>query len=133
MVTVFRRASGDKGLVGVWRGESSKTNAPVEMVYEIVGSDGVKVTTRGANPTSYAAMLSSKPVAVIGDAVISGSMMAVRQVDGSTLEFTTSRDGTITGRSMRRVSSDGKLMTVTSTQLGPNAAKEPQVSVFVKQ
>ncbi len=131
--TVFRRASGDKGLVGLWRPVSSKSSTPPEIIYELVASNGLKLTTRGIAPSTVTAMLDNKPVAIVGDSVISGTMSAVRQVDGSTLEFTTSREGTVTGRSHRVVSPDGKTMTVTTTQLGPNASKEPQVSVFVKQ
>jgi hypothetical protein len=131
--TVFRRESGDKGLVGRWREESSKSNTAPEVVYEAVGSNGIKVTNKGGNPTTTTAMLDNKPVAVVGDAVISGTMNAVRQVDGSTLEFTLSREGTAVGQSVRVVSADGKMMTVTNTNLGPNASKEPNVTVFVKQ
>ena len=131
--TVFRRASGDSGLVGLWKPESTKTDTPQEVVYEAVGSNGLKVTTRSGNSNTVTAMLDSKPVPVVGDAVISGTMAAVRQVDVSTLEFTNSREGTATGKSIRVVSPDGKTLTVTNTQLGPNASKEPQVSVYLKQ
>jgi hypothetical protein len=131
--TVFRRESGEKGLVGRWRAESSKSNTAPEVVYEAVGTNGIKLTTRGGNPTTVTAMLDNKPVAVVGDAVISGTMTAVRQVDESTLEFSGSREGTATGKSVRVVSPDGKTMTVTNTNLGPNASKEPFVTVWVKQ
>ncbi len=130
---VFRRASGDKGLAGLWKPQSSKASSPPEASFEALGGDRIKVTTRGGNPTTVTAPLNNTPVPVLGDAVISGTMTAVRQVDASTLEFTNSREGTVTGKSVRTVSADGKLMTVTNTQLGPNASKEPQVSVFVRQ
>ena len=130
---VFRRASGDKGLAGVWKPQSSKVSSPPEVTYEVVGGDRIKVTTTGANPTMVTAPLNNTAVPVVGDAVISGTMTAVRLVDASTLEFTNSREGTVTGKSVRTVSADGKLMTVTNTQLGPNASKEPQISVFVRQ
>jgi hypothetical protein len=130
---VFRRASGDKGLVGLWTPESSKSSTPPEVVYETVGANGLKISTRLANPSTVTAMLDGKPVPVTGEAVISGTMTAAKQLDASTLELTNSREGTVTGKSVRVVSADGKTMTVTTTQLGPNASKEPQVSVFVKQ
>lgn len=131
---VFRRESGDQGLVGRWRAESSKSSTPPQATYEAVRSGGIKVTSITAgNPTTITATLDSEPVAVTGDAVISGTMTAVRQVDASTLEFTGSREGTVTDKSVRVVSPDGRVMTVTNTQFGPNARKEPVVTVFVKQ
>jgi hypothetical protein len=130
---VYRRETGDKGLVGRWRGESSKTTRAPEVTVEAVGSNGVKVTTRGGTPTTFTAMLDNKPVALAGDAIIPGTMTAMKQVDASTLEFTQSREGTVIGKSVRVVSPDGKVMTVTTTQFGPNASKEPVVGVFVKQ
>ncbi len=133
VTAVFRRESGDQGLAGRWKAESFKSSAPLRMTYEAAGSNGIKLTVRGGNPTTTTAMLDNKPVPVVGEAVISGTMTAVRQVDESTLEFTASRQGTTTGKSVRVVSADGKTMTVTSTDLGPNASKEPSVTVFVKQ
>jgi hypothetical protein len=120
-------------LVGLWRPESTKATSAPEVVYEAVGSNGLKITTRGGNSTTVTAMLDNKPVAVVGDAVIPGTMIAVRQVNDSTLELTNSREGTVTGRSVRVVSPDGKTLTVTNTQLGPNASKEPQVLVYTRQ
>jgi hypothetical protein len=130
---IYRRETGDKGLVGRWRAESSKTTRAPEAIIEGVGSYGIKVTTRGGNTTAFTVMLDNKPVGVVGDAIIPGTMTAVRPVDASTLEFTQSREGVVTGKSVRVVSPDGKTMTVTTTQYGPNASKEPTVSVFVKQ
>lgn len=133
VTAVFRRESGNQGLAGRWKAESFKSSAPLRMTYEAAGSNGIKLTVSGGNPTTTTAMLDNKPVPVVGEAVISGTMTAVRQVDESTLEFTASRQGTTTGKSVRVVSADGKTMTVTSTDLGPNASKEPSVTVFVKQ
>jgi hypothetical protein len=131
---VYRRESGDQGLVGRWRAESSKSSTAPQVVYEAVGANAIKVTTGGGgNPNTVTATLDAKPVAVVGDAVISGTMTAVKAIDASTLEFTGSREGTVTDKSVRVVSPDGKMMTVTFTPFGPNASKEPVVSVFVKQ
>jgi hypothetical protein len=40
------------------------------------------------NPAMFMVMLDNKPVAVIGPALIPGTMIAARQIDGSTIEFT---------------------------------------------
>jgi hypothetical protein len=130
---VFQRASGDQGLVGLWKAQSVKNTIPPQVTYEAVGSNGIKMTTRGGNPITVTATLDNKPAPVVGDAVISGTMNAVRQVDASTLEFTQSRRGTVSGKSVRTVSPDGKTMTVTTTNYGPNASKEPVVAIFIKQ
>lgn len=78
-----------------------ETNTSQEVVYEAVGANGLKITTRSGNANTVTVMLDAKPVPVVGDAVISGTMIALRRVDESTLEFTNSREGTVTGKSVR--------------------------------
>jgi hypothetical protein len=69
----------------------------------------------------------------MGQAVISGTMIAYKRIDDHTLASTSSRNGVVTGNSTVALSADGKVMTVTTTRVGPNAGKEPSVSVYDKQ
>jgi len=81
----------------------------------------------------YIAALDSKPVAVTGPAVISGTMVALKAVDAQTLEVAQSREGVSTGKQTIVISADGKTMTSTAVNLAPNASREPSVTVFDKQ
>jgi hypothetical protein len=128
----YRRISGDKGLAGRWKPESSKTDTPPQVKYEAVGTNGLKVST-AEDTTSFTVMLDSKPAPLIGPAVIPGTMVAAKQVNPSTIEMTNSREGVDTRKSTRTLSSDGKTLTVTDIAFGPTASKEPSVSVYLKQ
>ncbi len=105
---------------------------PQQTIIEAVGANGLKITLTALQST-VTLMLDGKPAAVVGRSVIPGTMTAARQVDGSTIEFTNSREGVETGKTIRAISADGKTMTVTSTELGAITSKEPFVQVFVKQ
>lgn len=129
---VYRRTAGDQGLAGRWIAESFKTDLPPQMVIEAAGANGLKITSTNIDSTITFA-LDGKPVPVVGLAVIPGSMVAAKQTNSSTIEFSNSREGTETGKTLRTISADGKTMTVTSTELGANSGKEPFVQVYVKQ
>jgi len=81
----------------------------------------------------WTAALDDKPVAVTGGATISGTMIAIKKVDDHTIASTGSRNGTVTSNGTWKLSSDGKVLTVTTTQVGSGAGKEPSVSVYEKQ
>lgn len=129
---VYRRTAGDQGLVGRWNPQSFKTDLPPQMIIEAASANGLKITSTNIDSTITVAM-DNKPVPVVGLAIIPNSMVAARQTDPSTLEFTNSREGVETGKTVRTLSADGKTMTVTSTELGSAAGKEPFVQVYVKQ
>jgi hypothetical protein len=129
---IYRRVAGDRGLIGRWQAESFKIELAPQLVIEMTGANALKITSTNLDST-VALALDNKPVPVVGATVIPGSMVAARQTNASTIEFTNSRDGIETGKTVREISADGKTMTVTSTELGPNAGKEPFVQVYVKQ
>jgi len=134
--TAYQRLSGDaQGLVGRWKAQSFKTNNPAVQKYEPAGTNGLKFSAANNEPTdtTYTVMLDGKPVPVVGAAVIPGTMTAARAVDDRTIEFTNSREGVVSGKSVRQLSTDGKILTVTNTTVGPNASTEPSVFVYVKQ
>lgn len=132
VTTVYSRSSGEgTGLAGTWKAESRHSNNPSQITMSAVGTSSLKWSS--AAGLTYTAALDDKPVAVTGPAVISGTMVAYRQVDDHTLASTGSRNGVVTGNSTMTLSPDGKTLTVTTTAVGPSAGKEPSVSVYEKQ
>jgi hypothetical protein len=132
----YQRVSGDaQGLVGRWKPVSFKTDNPDVIKYEPAGTNGIKFSDASNLPTDTTSTvtLDGKPVPVIGAGVIAGTMTAAKRVDDRTLEFTQSRDGIVSGKSIQQLSADGKTLTVTETSVGPNASAEPSVIVYVKQ
>jgi hypothetical protein len=128
----FQRASGDAtGLVGRWRGQSYKSTNPGQVRYERVGANALKFSNDVGD--SYTLTFDDKPVTMTGAAVISGSMIAAKMTDDRTIETTSSRFGTVTARGKRVLSPDGRTLTVTNVNVGPNATPEPSVTVYVKQ
>jgi hypothetical protein len=132
----YQRVSGDaQGLVGRWKPMSFKTDNPDVVKYELAGANGIRFSDASNMPTdvTFTATLEGKPMPVVGAAVIAGTMTAAKRVDDRTLEFTQSRDGVVSGKSIQQLSADGKTLTVTETSVGPNASAEPSVIVYVKQ
>jgi hypothetical protein len=128
---VFRRTSGDaQGLVGIWKPESMHSTVASQIKYEAVGTGRLKGSSDQG--VTFTLALDGKPVAVTGPAVISGTMVAGKQIDGHTLELTNSREGVPTAKSITVISGDGKVVTVTTTNLGA-ASAEASVAVFEKQ
>jgi hypothetical protein len=128
---VYQRMSGDAGgLVGRWKPLSVKSTRPAEVRFERAGNALKFSDDIGGG---YTLTLDDKPVAVNGLAVIAGSMIAATMADERTIETTSSRLGVVTARGTRTVSSDGKMLTVTVLNVGPNASTEPSVTVYVKQ
>jgi hypothetical protein len=128
----FRRLSPEpKGLVGIWKAESIKNDSPVVLKYEPSGKDSVKVT--GNLGQTYTLTFDGKPAAVLGPGMIPNMTIAAKPINDHTLETTSSREGVAVGKAMIVLSDGGKVMTVTSTQLGANNSGEPSVAVYEKQ
>ena len=69
--TVYRRTSGDgPGLAGVWHAESTHSDNPASLRYEVAGN-----ALKFSNPAgvTYTLTLDGKPISVNGPAVISGT------------------------------------------------------------
>lgn len=128
---VYQRIAGDAGgLAGRWKPLSVKSTRPAEVRFERAGNALKFSDDIGGG---YTFTLDDKPVAVNGPAVIAGSMISAKMADMQTIETTSSRLGVVTDRGTRTVSSDGKMLTVTALNVGPNASTEPSVRVYVKQ
>lgn len=127
----YRRETGSgKGLAGTWRiikmqGES------IDIKYEPVGKDAVKVT----NPIgqSYMLFFDGKTSPVTGGNVIPGMAISAKQIDGHTMETTSTRGGVKAATSRIVLSEGNKVMTVTTTPAAPNSGREPSVVVFAKK
>jgi hypothetical protein len=130
--TVYSRSSGEgTGLAGIWKPQSRHSNNPQQMTVSAAGANSLRWSSRAG--VTYTAALDDKPVSITGPAVISGTMIAYKRIDDHTLVSTSSRNGVVTANSTLTLSPDGKVLTVTSTQVGPNAGKEPSVTVYGKQ
>lgn len=129
--SVYQRISGDAaGLVGRWKPRSVKSTRPAVVRLERAGNALKFSDDIGGG---YTFTLDDEPVALNGPAVIAGSMISAKMSDERTIETTSSRLGVVTGHGKRTVSSDGRTLTVTALNVGPNASTEPSVTVYVKQ
>jgi hypothetical protein len=128
----FRRDSGEgKGLLGTWKIVSARNSEPVILKYESLGKSGWKVS--GLLGQMYDLTLDGKPAPIAGIAVIPDMMISARQIDGNTIETTTTRQGVAANKSRIQLSDGGKVMTVTTTNVGPKGDSEPTINVFEKQ
>lgn len=129
---VYQRVSGDaSGLVGRWKPLSFKSTRPAQVKYERAGPNALRFSDDIGG--GYPVTLDDKPVVVGGLAPIPGSMISTKLVDERTIETTSSRAGVTTARGKRTLSADGRTLTVTAINVGPNASTEPSVTVYVKQ
>jgi hypothetical protein len=133
-VTFQRTSGGQQGLVGIWKAVSFKRSPSPTVRYaltaagELKGSDDI-----GGNERGFTVKMDNTPVPVMGASVISGTMVSFRVVDDRTLESTTFSDKVATAKEILSLSDDGKVITATTTLMGPNGNKEPTVRVFNKQ
>jgi hypothetical protein len=128
----FERSSGEaQGLAGTWRRTAIHNSLPPEEKIEEAGPNRVKLTTDAG--ITFTVALDNSPVSIIGPAVISGEMVAWKQVDANTVEGTNSRKGVPINRVTMAVSPDGKTMTVTTVNLAPNASREPSTNEWDKK
>jgi hypothetical protein len=129
---VLSRSSGEpQGLVGTWKAMSIRSSEPTEQKIDAIGSNGLRVTGRNGFISTWT--FDGKPNLSSGLGLISGMTDSAKVVNERTIEVTLAREGTVTGKSTLMVSSDGKTLTVTTANLGPNAGNEPSVAVFEKQ
>lgn len=132
ITVVAERASGDaKGLVGTWRVKSQRSSMPDQLTCERASNNGMKCTDQAG--VNFTVALDNKPSPYTGPAVLPNMTIAARQVDDQTIELTLMRQGTPIATRKAVVSKDGKTMTSTTANLGPNASGEPTISVFEKQ
>jgi hypothetical protein len=128
---VYARASGSaQNLEGVWKTQTLRSDTPFKMSIQAVGST-LKVST-GAGAT-YVLTFDGKPAAVTGPVLISGTTSTGKIVSDGVIEIASARLGTPAGTATWTLSADGKSLTTSFMALGPDASKEPSVSVYLKQ
>ena len=125
-----RNSGGSQGLAGVWKTESVRTSEPGRQKIEAFGSNALKVAGRAGNSVMWD--LSGKPQPVTGPAVLSGMTISAKILNDNSIETTSSREGVATGKTTFVVSQDGRSMTGTSVNVGPNPG-DPSVVVYEKQ
>jgi hypothetical protein len=127
--SVFRRTSKETdGLIGTWKLESMRNTIRAQVKYEPSGKTALKVSDDfGA---IYTMTLDSKPVLVSGPAIIP-MIISAKEVDDHTIETTYSREGTVTWKTILKVSPDGKTLTMSITTARPTSGAT-SVRVFEK-
>ena len=132
---VYRRMSGSgTGLAGVWKPQSVKSDVPNTLRIEAAGS-GLRVFTneKSSGHTTVVLTFDGKASSVEGPNTISGTASAGKLVSDRSIEVAQSRSGVATGREAWSLSQDGKTLTTSATNIGPDATKEPSVKSYVKQ
>jgi len=128
---VYARAAGSgQNLEGVWKPQTLRSDTPFKMSIQAVGST-LKVSTETG--LTYALTFDGKPAAVTGPAIISGTTSTGKIVSEGVIEIASARLGTPSGTATWTLSADGKTLTTSFISLGPDASKEPSVSVYLKQ
>ena len=128
---VYTRSSGSgQKLDGVWKPQTVRPDTPFKMSIQSVGST-LKVST--GSGLTFTLTFDGKPAAVTGPIVISGTTSTGKIVSGDVIEIANARLGTPAGTATWTLSADGKTLTTSYKALGPDATKEPSVSVYLKQ
>jgi len=128
---VYARSSGSgQKLEGVWKPQTLRSDTPLKMSIQAVGST-LKVSTEAGQ--TFTLTFDGKPAAVTGPAVISGTTNAGKIVSDRVIEIAGARMGTPVTVATWTLSADGKTLTTSNMTLGPDASKEPSVSVYLKQ
>jgi hypothetical protein len=127
---VYARTSGSgQKLEGVWKPQTVHSDTPDKVSIQAVGS-ALKVST--GTGIKYVLTFDGKPAAITGPNLISGTTIAGKISDG-VIKTATARLGTPTGTGTWTLSADGKTLTRSVMTMGPDASKEPSVTVYMKQ
>jgi len=130
-ITFVRSSVEARGLAGTWKRSAVHDSVPPEEKIEAAGPKRLKLTTDAG--VTFTVAMDNKPVAVVGPGVITGTMVAWRQLDANTVEGTNSRNGVPTNKVTMALSPDGKTMTMTNVNLAPNANHEPTTNEWDKE
>jgi hypothetical protein len=136
-------AQAPKGLVGTWKLNSAKsTFSPgpppksMTVTYSAVGADGMKIAvdvTPGDGPAQHWEMTANydgKEYPVKGNPA--ADMISIKKIDDLTGESTFKKDGKVTSTNVRKLSSDGKTLTISSTGTTADGKPRKDVQVFEK-
>lgn len=134
------QAQASKGLAGTWKlNVATSTFSPgpapksMTITYSPVGADGMKIVvdlTPGEGAAQHWEMTAhydGKDYPVTGNPA--ADMISMKKVDAVTGESTFKKDGKVMATNVRKISADGKTLTVTST--GTTADGKPRKDVQV--
>ena len=132
-------------VIGTWKLNLAKSKyspgpppKSVTLRYEPSG-EGVKLTSEGVDaegqPISiqFTANYDGKDVPYKGGGPLGADTIAIKRINASTTESTLKRGGKVVGTSRRVVSSDGKVLTITTTGTNAKGQKVKNVAVYDKQ
>jgi len=136
-------AQAPKGLVGTWTLDSAKSTfspgpAPKSMtiVYTAEGTDGMKIVVDmtpadgAAQHWEMTAHYDGKEYPVTGNPT--ADMISIKKIDDHTGESTFKKDGKVTATNVRKLSADGKTLTITSKGTTVDGKPRHDVQVFTK-
>jgi hypothetical protein len=136
-------AQASKGLVGTWKLDAAKSTfspgpAPKSMsvTYAAEGTDGMKIVVDvtpaegAAQHWEMTAHYDGKEYPVTGNP--SADTIALKRIDDRTGESTMKKDGKVTSTNMRKLSADGKTLTITSKGTTADGKPRHDVQVFQK-
>jgi hypothetical protein len=136
-------AQAPKGLVGTWTLDAAKSSfspgpAPKSMtiVYSAAGADGVKIVVDMTPPDGAAqhwemtAHYDGKEYPVTGNPT--ADTISIKQIDDLNGESTFKKDGKVTATNVRKLSADGKTLTITSKGTTVDGKPRHDVQVFTK-
>jgi hypothetical protein len=137
------RAQAPKGLDGTWKLDAAKSTfspgpAPKSMTvtYSIVGTDGMKIVVDmtpadgAAQHWEMTAHYDGKEYPVTGNP--NADTISLKMVDDRTGESTMKKGGKVTSTNVRKLSADGKVLTITSTGTTVDGKPRKDVQVFAK-
>ncbi len=136
-------AQAPKGLVGTWKLNVAKSTfspgpAPTSMTvtYAAVGTDGMKIAVdiapadAAAQHWDMTAHYDGKDYPVTGNPI--ADAISMKRVDDLTGQSTFKKDGKVTAANVRKISADGKTLTITSTGTTADGKPRKDVQVFEK-
>ena len=136
-------AQAPAAMVGTWNLDLAKSSfspgpppKSMSVTYSAVGADGLKIVvdvtpaTGAAQHWEMTAKYDGKQYPVVGHP--NADMVSVKRVDDLTGESTFTKAGKVTAVNVRKLSEDGKSLTVTSTGVTVDGKPRKDVQVFVK-
>jgi hypothetical protein len=137
------QAQAPKGLTGTWKLNAAKSTfspgpAPKSMsvTYSAAAPDGVKIVVEvvpGDGPAQHwemTAQYDGKDYPVKGNP--NADTISMKKIDDATGESTFKKAGKVTATNVRKLSADGKTLTVTSTGTTADGKARKDVQVFDK-
>ena len=125
----LKRVSGSSGFAGTWQVEDLKISSPSLLQIETFGTNGLAVSFPGDKVTMNVGM-DGKETPVEGPTVLKGATVSAKRINPHSIKVTDKLNGKMMDTTDWKVSSDGKLLTMTEHDEGE---KKPVVSVYDRQ